>query len=654
MKLAFFSTFSAISFQVVALFGSVFLTVMGYLFKSKAEEFTGSTHDPIDTDAVENAQIWLYISLSALATGLGAAILYLDFLLHFFGVPARYKVSLVDSLNTEVLLLSNTQCDTHSENNVFESNGYSTTCNTTLEPKTNNSLNSKNSKSYHLNDNNTKPYKNDSANTLQVKNDEYKTANSAVIVPDRLNDNHHNLCKSNETMPLLGNFHSFTHQTTDNLSANTSHKLNSKSLQPIDFNAIHTIDTQYITDCNSVHSHRNESSGSGHSISEAANNKSNCKGRQTEYLDTVSQHDLKNKILVTTNISETNNEHINTKTNASQTNQHLLNKIDHCEDKTCAIILNAELEDGDNDPNDSINSKNISQPLIGTIIAHNRASNHKMDISDKEDDNFTPTADIKDIRSDLSDINVSSEIKDVKISLKSNNSQTNVNQESYKLNLDYDVPKNTQIDNPSENNLDLYSLNNSAVNNTNDIGSEPILDTSQSLSNKKREEEMFVNGIKTAAAIVIHKFPEGFITFIAWKSSIKLGSYVSASLFFHNFSEGMILALPLYLVTKSHFKTFVAACLLGIIPPILGAFLAYVLYKYISLGSFDSHPDPEFGDTMNIILGLVFGFTAGMMITVSLTGMLPTAKMYDPKGRIVLLSFVGAIILLVCFGKLYS
>ncbi|PVU97052.1 hypothetical protein BB561_000798 [Smittium simulii] len=55
MKLAFFSTFSAISFQVVALFGSVFLTVMGYLFKSKAEEFTGSTHDPIDTDAVGNA-----------------------------------------------------------------------------------------------------------------------------------------------------------------------------------------------------------------------------------------------------------------------------------------------------------------------------------------------------------------------------------------------------------------------------------------------------------------------------------------------------------------------------------------------------------------------------------------------------------------------
>ncbi|PVU98587.1 hypothetical protein BB559_001440 [Furculomyces boomerangus] len=157
---------------------------------------------------------------------------------------------------------------------------------------------------------------------------------------------------------------------------------------------------------------------------------------------------------------------------------------------------------------------------------------------------------------------------------------------------------------------------------------------------------LFMNGIKTAAAIAIHKFPEGLIMFMSGKSSLKLGVWVSISLFIHNFPEGMMLALPLYLSTRSKLKTLLLSLVMGVLPPIFGALLGSILVKTLpKLIDPTNIVNNEFNDVWNLTFGLTFGITAGMMLIVSTTGMLPTARVYDPSGKIVLYSFVVTVML---------
>ncbi|OLY84465.1 Zinc transporter ZupT [Smittium mucronatum] len=182
------------------------------------------------------------------------------------------------------------------------------------------------------------------------------------------------------------------------------------------------------------------------------------------------------------------------------------------------------------------------------------------------------------------------------------------------------------------------------------------------------DRQLISNGIKTAVAIAIHKFPEGLVLFLSGKSSLRLGAWVSISLFFHNFPEGLMLSLPIYLSTRSRIKTLSIALVLGVLPPVLGAGLGQIISQYLPrpddpsvLSLFgtiagEMHPDlgdGDFGDRWNLIFGTNFGFTAGMMLIVSLSGMLPTALFYNPKGDVVVSSFVVTLVLSAFGGMIF-
>lgn len=59
---------------------------------------------------------------------------------------------------------------------------------------------------------------------------------------------------------------------------------------------------------------------------------------------------------------------------------------------------------------------------------------------------------------------------------------------------------------------------------------------------------------QTSVAIVLHKLPEGFITFASNHANPDLGFNVFMALAIHNVTEGFALALPIYLATSSRWK----------------------------------------------------------------------------------------------------
>ena len=69
---------------------------------------------------------------------------------------------------------------------------------------------------------------------------------------------------------------------------------------------------------------------------------------------------------------------------------------------------------------------------------------------------------------------------------------------------------------------------------------------------------------------------QGFITFVATRSDPKLGGFVFTSLFIHNFTEGFIIALPLFLTLQSRSKAFFWSSLIGGFSQPLGALFGWL------------------------------------------------------------------------------
>ena len=81
----------------------------------------------------------------------------------------------------------------------------------------------------------------------------------------------------------------------------------------------------------------------------------------------------------------------------------------------------------------------------------------------------------------------------------------------------------------------------------------------------------------------------------------------------HNIPEGIAVVIPLYYATRNRATAFSFGVLSGLAEPI-GAILGYLILR------------PFMTDS---ILGIVFAAVAGIMVYISIDGLLPAARQYD-------------------------
>lgn len=127
-------------------------------------------------------------------------------------------------------------------------------------------------------------------------------------------------------------------------------------------------------------------------------------------------------------------------------------------------------------------------------------------------------------------------------------------------------------------------------------------------------------GIQTTLAITLHKFPEGFITYITSETNPELGVLIFLSLLFHNFSEGFLMCLPLYYLfsesSNSHYakiKAVLISGLLGGLSQPLGAVAGYFFISFNNRGeSVDIYK-------LNFIFGVTLAVTSGFLSVIGLS-----------------------------------
>jgi len=137
-------------------------------------------------------------------------------------------------------------------------------------------------------------------------------------------------------------------------------------------------------------------------------------------------------------------------------------------------------------------------------------------------------------------------------------------------------------------------------------------------------------GLMTALAIGLHNFPEGLATFVASLADPQVGAALAVAIAFHNIPEGLCVSIPIYYATGSRTKAFWVAFFSGV-TEIIGAALGYGFLMAIM------------GPAAYAVL---FGLVAGMMVTIVVKELLPTAHRYDPHDRVVTISiFLGMLVM---------
>lgn len=145
-----------------------------------------------------------------------------------------------------------------------------------------------------------------------------------------------------------------------------------------------------------------------------------------------------------------------------------------------------------------------------------------------------------------------------------------------------------------------------------------------------QRSQMLRIGIQTSVAISLHKFPEGFITFLSSHQSKSLGFTLFLAIALHNISEGITLSLPLYMATHSRWKSFLYATALGGLSQPLGATIGYMVTKY----------EPGTVGIDEALYGAIWGLSSGLMAYVSVVSMLSQAYKQDTSdGRHVTVPF---------------
>ncbi len=148
--------------------------------------------------------------------------------------------------------------------------------------------------------------------------------------------------------------------------------------------------------------------------------------------------------------------------------------------------------------------------------------------------------------------------------------------------------------------------------------------------NQKSNNSLYKVGIISMIAIIIHNIPEGIITFISTTKNIKLGISLAIAIALHNIPEGISISIPIFYSTNNKYKAILYTLISGL-SELFGAILTYLfLYKLIN----------------NIILGLLLSLTAGIMINISITELLPSSINYN-NIKLTKYSFLSGVFLII-------
>jgi len=147
---------------------------------------------------------------------------------------------------------------------------------------------------------------------------------------------------------------------------------------------------------------------------------------------------------------------------------------------------------------------------------------------------------------------------------------------------------------------------------------------------EKQRKELLRAGIVTAISIAIHNFPEGIVTFFSLIDEWELGVATAFAIAVHNIPEGISIAIPYYYASENRWKAFALAFVSGLAEP-FGALIGYAI-----LGD-------RWGESA---FGVMFGFTAGIMVYISLSQLLPLARKNDPEDKVTtVMLFVGMFVM---------
>ncbi len=124
--------------------------------------------------------------------------------------------------------------------------------------------------------------------------------------------------------------------------------------------------------------------------------------------------------------------------------------------------------------------------------------------------------------------------------------------------------------------------------------------------------KLYYGSIRFAAAIALHKFPEGLAVFAASLGGLELGLPVAIAMALHNIPEGIAVSVPVYYATGSRGKAFLYASLTGLADP-AGALIGYLVLA------------PFLTET---VLHSIYAAVAGVMVFVTFDGLLPMAQKY--------------------------
>ncbi|OQS03637.1 Zinc (Zn2)-Iron (Fe2) Permease (ZIP) Family [Thraustotheca clavata] len=141
----------------------------------------------------------------------------------------------------------------------------------------------------------------------------------------------------------------------------------------------------------------------------------------------------------------------------------------------------------------------------------------------------------------------------------------------------------------------------------------------------RERDSMNRTGILTAVALAIHNLPEGIATYTAAVKDLKVGATLAIGIALHNIPEGIAVATPVYFATNNRWRAFCWACASALAEP-LGAILAWIIL----------------GKGLNPALeGAMFGLVAGMMVTLSIKELIPSAVKFCPEGNAVSIAILG-------------
>ncbi len=135
----------------------------------------------------------------------------------------------------------------------------------------------------------------------------------------------------------------------------------------------------------------------------------------------------------------------------------------------------------------------------------------------------------------------------------------------------------------------------------------------QTTHERQYDVRLLRSGTLVAGIVALHNVPEGLATFITTLQDPRLGLSLAVAIAIHNIPEGIAVAAPVYAATASRARAFWCATASGIAEP-LGALVGYAALSVVLPGQ---------------LFTIAFGLIAGMMVLVSLTELIPSARRYQ-------------------------